>query len=94
MEPLSIKILGSRCASCRRLEFNVRKALEQLPIQASIVKVEDIEQILSYGVGRIPCLVINEQVFSQGKVHPVSELLTILKSYSQSANSGNSGETI
>jgi small redox-active disulfide protein 2 len=69
-----IKILGAGCMNCRKLEANVRKAVEESGIEASIEKVTDIKDIISYGVMRTPALVVDEQVKLMGKVPTVEEI--------------------
>ncbi len=63
-----IKILGSGCNNCVRLEANARKAAEELGITAEFVKVKDMADIAAYGVMRTPGLVVDEKVVSFGKV--------------------------
>ncbi len=61
-----IKILGTGCAKCKKLEANARKAAEGL--NAEVQKVTDINEIMGYGVMMTPALVIDEKVVSAGKV--------------------------
>jgi small redox-active disulfide protein 2 len=63
-----IKILGSGCVSCHKLEENTRKAVEELGIDATIEKVTDFKDILAYGVMKTPALVVNEKVKVSGRV--------------------------
>ncbi len=63
-----IKILGSGCNNCVRLEANARKAAEELGITAEFVKVKELADIAAYGVMRTPGLVVDEKVVSFGKV--------------------------
>lgn len=63
-----IKILGSGCANCNKLEENTRKAVEELGIDATIEKVTDFKDILSYGVMKTPALVVDEKVKVSGRV--------------------------
>lgn len=63
-----IKILGSGCNNCVRLEANARKAVEELGITAEFVKVKEMADIAAYGVMRTPGLVVDEKVVSFGKV--------------------------
>ena len=63
-----IKILGSGCKKCKKLEENVRQAISQLTGDHSIEKVTDLNQIMNYGVMITPALVIDEEVVSVGKV--------------------------
>lgn len=74
-----IKILGSGCANCKKLEENTKKAVEELGIQAEIQKVEDFKEIMKYGVMRTPALVVDEKVKSFGKVLSAEEVKNILK---------------
>lgn len=69
-----IKILGAGCMNCKKLEANVRKAVEELGIEASIEKVTDFKDIVSYGVMRTPALVVDEQVKLVGKVPTAEEI--------------------
>lgn len=69
-----IKVLGSGCMNCKKLESNVRKAVEELGINASIEKVTDFKDIISYGVMATPALVVDEKVKIMGKVPSVDQL--------------------
>ncbi|BAF69146.1 thioredoxin family protein [Nitratiruptor sp. SB155-2] len=65
---MTIKILGTGCAKCKALEENVKKAVANKGIFAQIEKVEDINEIMNYGVMSTPGLVIDEKVVSTGKL--------------------------
>ena len=65
---MEIKILGSGCSNCKKLEANTKEAIKSLGIEANITKVEDIKEIMKYGVMRTPAIVINEKVKAFGKV--------------------------
>ena len=67
-----IKVLGSGCASCKKLEENTKKAVEELGIEVTIEKVEDFKKIMAYGVMKTPALVVDEKVKIMGRV-PSSE---------------------
>lgn len=69
-----IKVLGSGCMNCKKLESNIRKAVEELGINASIEKVTDFKDIVSYGVMATPALVVDEKVKIMGKVPSVDQL--------------------
>ncbi len=74
-----IKILGTGCANCKKLEQNAKDAVKALGIEASVEKVEDFADIAKYGVMRTPALVIDENVKIVGKVAKVDEIKAILK---------------
>lgn len=76
---MHIKVLGSGCDKCKKLESNVKTAVQSLGIEASVEKIEDFKQIMAYGVMQTPALVIDEQVTSIGKVLTVDELKQMLK---------------
>ena len=69
-----IKILGSGCRNCKKLEVNARKAVEELGVEATIEKVTDFKDIVAYGVMTTPALVVDEQVKISGKVASVEEI--------------------
>ncbi|WP_244834567.1 thioredoxin family protein [Clostridium sp. BJN0001] len=69
-----IKILGSGCANCKRLEQNARKAVESLGIDATIEKVTDIKDIMSFGVMKTPALVVDGKVKIMGRVPSADEI--------------------
>ena len=73
-----IKILGSGCANCHRLEANTRNAIATLGIDATIEKVTDVADIASYGIMRTPGLVVDERVLVSGRVPDAGEISTLL----------------
>ena len=73
-----IKVLGTGCSSCRRLEQQVRRVVDDLKIDAEVMKEEDIMKIIAYGVRRTPALVIDEKVVLNGRVPSEKELITLL----------------
>ena len=75
--PQEIKILGSICGSCERLEKNVRSAAAKLNLQASIIKITGIEAMVAANVTRIPALIVNGQLYSQGRVVKEKELIKL-----------------
>ena len=65
---LTIKILGSGCANCKRLEEIARKAATDMGVDAEFAKVTDPNEILAYDILSTPGLVINEKVVSAGRI--------------------------
>jgi len=76
---MEIKILGSGCTNCKKLEANAKEAVKQLGVEANVLKVEDIKDIMKYGVMRTPAIVINEKVKMYGKVSTVEEIKSYIK---------------
>ena len=75
---MEIKVLGTGCARCKSLEKLTRKAVEELNLDATVTKVEDIQKIMEYAVMRTPALVINEKVVMSGQLPKVAELKELL----------------
>jgi small redox-active disulfide protein 2 len=75
---LNIKILGSGCANCKKLEALARQAVEQLTVEAEVVKVTDYADIMAYGVMSTPGLVVNEKVVSSGRIPSLAEIAGFL----------------
>ncbi len=75
---MKIKILGPGCVNCRTLANRAQEAVQQLGIDASIEKVEDIKAIATYGILRTPGLVIDEQVVSYGMVPKVEDIKLLI----------------
>jgi small redox-active disulfide protein 2 len=72
---LSIKILGSGCANCKRLEAETRAALNEAGIHYELAKVTEYADIMAYGVMSTPALVINEKVVSSGRIPARSRIV-------------------
>ncbi|OGY41939.1 MAG: redox-active disulfide protein 2 [Candidatus Buchananbacteria bacterium RBG_13_36_9] len=73
-----IKILGSGCPNCQRLEANAKEAIKELNLDAKIEKVTDITAIMNYGIMSTPALVADEKVLSYGRIPDVEEIKTWL----------------
>lgn len=76
---LNIKILGSGCANCKRLEALTREVIGVLGLEADIVKVTGHNDIMQYPILSTPGLVINEQVVSSGRIPSKTEIEGWLK---------------
>ncbi|MGC8878248.1 MAG: hypothetical protein DDG58_04880 [Ardenticatenia bacterium] len=76
---MEIKILGTGCPKCKRLEELTREALAEAGINAVITKVTDVNAIMAYQIMSTPGLVINEQVKSAGRLPRKDEIIAWLK---------------
>ncbi len=74
----TIQVLGTGCPKCNQLEQNARQALAQLGLEAEIVKVSNIQEIMKFGVMMTPGLAIDGQVKAAGKVLSVEEIKGLL----------------
>ena len=77
---LTIKVLGSGCANCKRLEKLTRKVIDDLGLEAEVIKVTDPTTYADYGVMATPGLVVNEQTVSSGRIPSVAEITTFVTS--------------
>jgi small redox-active disulfide protein 2 len=75
---MEIKVLGTGCTKCKKLEQMTREVVTELGLDANIEKEEDIYKIMQFGVLTTPALVINGEVVLKGKVPSVKELKGIL----------------
>ena len=75
---MNIKVLGSGCKNCKKLEENAKEAVNEMGIDASVEKVEDFKVIMAYGVMKTPALVVDEEVKVMGRVATVAEIKKIL----------------
>ncbi len=73
-----IKVLGSGCLKCNKLENATKIALKELNLNYDIEHVTDFTQIAKYGVMTTPALVFNDEVVSYGKVLTVEEVKKLL----------------
>ena len=75
---LTIKILGSGCANCKRLEQIAHKVVSEMDIEAEVIKVTEYPEIMAYNVLSTPGLVVNEKVVSSGRIPTPAEVTTWL----------------
>jgi len=75
---MEIKVLGTGCTKCKSLEKVTRQAVDDLKLDATVTKVEDIQEIMEYAVMRTPALVIDEKVVMSGQLPKLAELKDVL----------------
>ena len=75
-DTLSIKVLGSGCPNCRRLEALAREVVGELGVDASVEHAHDFGRIAAYGLMATPGLVVNEVVKSAGRIPSKAEVTT------------------
>ncbi|HHG85474.1 MAG TPA: thioredoxin family protein [Bacteroidetes bacterium] len=73
-----IKILGTGCPKCKATSALVAEVVKANNIDATIIKVEDIMEIMAYNVLSTPVLVIDEQITVKGRVPSKSEVEKLL----------------
>ena len=75
---MEIKVLGTGCPTCKALYETVKQAVNELGVDATVVKEEDLVKIMDYNVVALPCLVIDEKVVSAGKKLSVEQVKAFL----------------
>ena len=74
-----MEVLGTGCKKCKELEMIAKQAVKELSSDYEVVKVEDIEEIMKYGVTSTPALVVDGVVKSTGRVLSVAEIKELLQ---------------
>jgi len=76
---MEIKILGMGCPKCKRLEQLAREAVEEAGVEATILHVTKMDEIMAYPIMSTPGLVINEELKSSGRLPRKEEIVTWIK---------------
>jgi len=84
---LKIKVLGSGCPNCKKVEAIARQAASTLGLEAEFIKVTDYNQIMEYNIMATPGLVINEKLVCAGRIPTPAEVTTWLTNAVMQASS-------
>ncbi len=76
---ITIKVLGSGCANCKKLEALTHKVVSELELEAEVIKVTDYAEIMKYPILSTPGLVVNEKLVSAGRIPSEVEIAGWLK---------------
>lgn len=76
---MKIEILGTGCSKCKALEEAAKKAIAQIGGFHEVKKVEDIVEIMNYGVMSTPALVVDGKVLSTGKILTPDQIIELIK---------------
>ncbi len=75
---LTIKVLGTGCPNCKKLEAIARQAIDMTGVHAEVIKVTDYAMIMEYDILSTPALVVNEKLVSSGRIPSPAEVSTWL----------------
>jgi small redox-active disulfide protein 2 len=75
----TIKVLGPGCPKCKATFRNAEQAVSQLGIEAQVIKIEDIEEMMRYNILTTPVLMIDEVVKVKGRIAQIDEIKEFLK---------------
>ena len=73
-----VQILGTGCPKCKQLFATAEKAVADSQVEAEVIKIEDMNEILSFGIMMTPALAIDGEVKTVGKVLSVDEIKSML----------------
>ena len=77
---MKIQVLGTGCAKCKQLTANVENAVAALGLTVAVEKVEDLREIMKFGVMTTPALVVDGNVRVAGKVLTADAVMDLLRS--------------
>ncbi len=80
---LIVKVLGSGCANCKKVEATARQAITGLSLEADVIKVTEYADIMRYPILSTPGLVINEKLVCAGRIPTAAEVTTWLTEATQ-----------
>lgn len=75
---ITIKVLGTGCANCKKVEGVVRKVIAEMGFDAEVVKVTDYNEIMQYPILSTPGLVVNDKLICSGRIPSPAEVTTWL----------------
>lgn len=78
MKPI-IKILGTSCPKCKNLYKLTKEVLDENQIEATIIKVEDIMEIMNYNIMSTPALMVDDKIVSIGRVPSKQDILQLIQ---------------
>ena len=76
---MKIEVLGTGCKKCKQLYASAQEAVKVKQLDAEVIKVEDMKDIVAYGVMSTPALVVDGKVVSSGKVLSAKQILDYIK---------------
>ena len=88
-----VKVLGMGCPNCKKFEQNIQTALKELNIETKVHKIEDIQEIMSYGIMSTPALMIDDSIVSAGQMLGVDEIKKIIMNDDKTSNKDNCDST-
>jgi small redox-active disulfide protein 2 len=86
-----VKVLGTGCPKCKQTTAIINEVVNVNKLDATVIKVEDIMEIMTYNVMSTPAVVIDETVVIKGRVPSKDEIFELLKT--ENPNSDMSDES-
>lgn len=85
---MQIKVLGTGCAKCQKLYEATKKLVAEEGIEAEVIKVEDLDEIIGHGVMMTPGLIIDGELKSTGKIPRDKQLVEWIRAAAGRAGAG------
>jgi small redox-active disulfide protein 2 len=73
-----VQILGTGCPKCKKLFEAAQQAVKELGTEAEVTKVEDINEIMKFGVMMTPALAVDGEIKVVGRIPKPDELKTMI----------------
>ena len=73
-----LKIYGTGCAKCNRLEANAKAAADALGLDFELEKITDRDEITDAGILVTPALMVDGEVKVAGKAPSADDLKAVL----------------
>ena len=86
---LTVKVLGPGCTNCQKVEVVTRKAVNEMGMEAEMIKVTDYTEIMEYPIISTPGLVINEKLVCAGRIPTQAEVTSWLADAMMAASEEN-----
>lgn len=78
---MEIRVMGSGCANCKALYATMLEAAKSLGLnEGDVIYDADIQHVIEMNIMRLPAVVINGKVVSQGRKCTVAEAQELIKS--------------
>ena len=74
----NIKVFGTGCPKCKTTYNNVLEALKLSGMEADVIKIEDIEEMMNYNILSTPVLMIDEVAKIKGRAPSVNKIRELL----------------
>ncbi|MCD1293946.1 redox-active disulfide protein 2 [Methanocella sp. CWC-04] len=71
---MKVQVYGTGCAKCNMLENVAKQAIKELGVEAEVVKINDIDEIVDAGILATPGFAVDDEVKSMGRVPSIDEI--------------------